>query len=293
MNCHSKISVLMPVYNTKGEYLREAIESILNQTYTNFEFLILDDGSTEEDTINTLNFYAQKDARIRIIKGEHKGQAAARNSLIDEAKNDILAIMDSDDISLPQRFEKQIKYLEQNPEISILSSSFKTFPKERLIELPEKVNYLDLFEWCCIANPVTMLKKSDLDRYNLRYDEKLSISEDYELWSRAIKYLKMANIEEPLLRYRLLNNSVSHNKKNNASAIEIQIKQSMLDFLTSDEKLKRKINNLIFSVSDIKLSFFEHLFSIKNQQTAYEKRKILILCGFKFILKQKTEMLNV
>lgn len=293
MNCHSKISVLMPVYNTKGEYLREAIESILNQTYTNFEFLILDDGSTEETTINTLNFYAKKDSRIRIIKGIHKGLGNALNKLIEESTGEYIARMDSDDISFPQRFEKQIKYLEKHPDVSILSASYTTFPKEKTVKLPEKVGYLDLFESCCIAHPCVIFRKSDFDKYDLRYNETLDVSEDYELWSRAIRFLKFANIQEPLLKYRMLNNSLSRSKKDKACLMEIRIKQSMLDFLTSNEDLKHKINNLIFAKSKLKLNFGENLFSVKNQQTAYEKRKIVTLSGFKFILNQyKLEIIN-
>ena len=108
-----EISVIMPVYNTEEKYLREAIESILNQTFKDFEFLILNDGSTN-NVQEVLESYDDK--RIKIIQGEHKGIGYALNRLVQLAEGKYIARMDSDDISLPERFEKQYHYLETHPE---------------------------------------------------------------------------------------------------------------------------------------------------------------------------------
>ena len=110
MNSSKLISVLMPVYNTKEEFLRTAIESILNQTFSNFEFIIINDGSTNnaEDVI-----LSYKDDRIIYLKQENQGIVAALNNGWDRAKGEYIARMDSDDISFPDRFEKQIEYLEK------------------------------------------------------------------------------------------------------------------------------------------------------------------------------------
>ena len=117
MNNSKKISVLMPVYNTKEEFLRTAIESILNQTYSNFEFIIINDGSTNnaEDVI-----LSYKDERIVYLKQENKGIVSALNNGWDKASGEYIARMDSDDISLSERFEKQIEFLENNSEYSLV-----------------------------------------------------------------------------------------------------------------------------------------------------------------------------
>ena len=289
-----KISVLMPVYNTNGEYLKEAIESILNQTYQDFEFLILDDGSTNEDTINILNNYIQKDGRIRIIKGKHKGIGSAINQLIEKATGEFIARMDSDDISVPSRFEKQIAYFEKHPDISILSSSYKTYPEGKPIIHPENITYLKLLKGCFITHPAVMIRKKDLDKYQLRYNENLKVSEDYELWSRAIRYLKFANIKEPLLKYRVLKNSNFHKNTEEVIQTDNQIRQNMLDFLTDDKELQDNIKNLIFVKKSQKLTYrtLEHIFSVKNFCKNGQKRKVFKVLGIKFKFKIR-EKINV
>ncbi|MBO6087625.1 glycosyltransferase [bacterium] len=123
-----KISVLMPVYNTKEEWLKEAVESILNQTYKDFEFIIIDDGSTNKGTIKVLDNIYKCDSRIRVIKMPKSGINIIRRHLFAEAKGEFCALMDSDDISLQNRFEKQIKFFEENPDISVVGSWFEMFP---------------------------------------------------------------------------------------------------------------------------------------------------------------------
>ena len=105
-----EISVLMPVFNTDPEYLSGAIESILAQTYPHSEFLIYDDCSTRSDTLDTLERYARRDERIRVIHGEKNvGPSTARNLLTDVASHPLCALMDSDDIAHPRRFERQVE----------------------------------------------------------------------------------------------------------------------------------------------------------------------------------------
>ena len=288
-----KISVLMPVYNTKGEYLEEAIESILNQTYSDFEFLILDDGSTNEDTLNILNMYSKKDSRIKIIQEKHRGLPAARNKLIDIAKGEYLAIMDSDDISLPNRLEKQIKFFEIHPQVSILSTSYEELQTKVVVTRPTNVNFLTIFYGCAMTNPSVMYRKSDIDKYNLRYDENLKTSEDYEFWSRAVRYLKLANLPEVLLLYRVRNDSVSHSDLSLVQTTDEKIRQNMLDFLTDDKEIQNKIKNLIFNSEPIqkqKNKFLEQLFSVKNEYKNNIKRKVITVLGIKIKLKINTEL---
>lgn len=132
-----KVSVLMPVYKTKEEYLREAISSILNQTFTDFEFLILDD-CPDDDREKIVKSY--QDKRITYFKNEKNlGISASRNKLIDMAQGEYLAIFDHDDISMPTRLEKQVVYLDEHPEIGVVSSFIEKFPKIKISKHPQKI----------------------------------------------------------------------------------------------------------------------------------------------------------
>ena len=111
------ISVLMPVYNA-APYLAEAIESILNQTFTDFEFLIIDDGSTDRSA-EIVNAYARKEERIRFLSRENRGLPATLNELASMARAPLLARMDADDISTPDRFEKQVAFLADSPDVIV------------------------------------------------------------------------------------------------------------------------------------------------------------------------------
>lgn len=169
MNKNPKVTVLMPVYNGE-EYLREAIESILFQSFGNFEFLIIDDGSTD-DSINIIASYT--DPRIRVItNGENIGIARALNKGIELARGKYIARMDSDDISLPKRFEKQVDFLDKNPEIGIVGSWIKTFGGRKTIILahpcnPEMVRIFFLFD-SPLAHPTVMMRREFLKKNNLR-----------------------------------------------------------------------------------------------------------------------------
>ncbi|WP_418765953.1 glycosyltransferase family 2 protein, partial [Mailhella sp.] len=116
-----RISVLMPVYNTRPEHLREAMDSILSQTFTDFEFLILNDCSTDPQVETVVKSYT--DPRIVYAVNERNlGISGARNRLLDMAQGEYLAVMDHDDIALPTRFEKQVAFLDAHPEIGIVGS---------------------------------------------------------------------------------------------------------------------------------------------------------------------------
>ena len=125
-----KLSVIMPVYNTKEEFLREAVESILNQTYTDYELIIIDDGSTNnvEEVINSY-----KDKRIVYIRQENTGIVGALNNGWNHAKGEYIARMDSDDVSYPDRFEKQAMFLDNNPDISLVGGQVKIMGTNKLI----------------------------------------------------------------------------------------------------------------------------------------------------------------
>lgn len=276
----SKISVIMSVYNTKEEWLRESIESILSQTFSDFEFIIINDGSSNNVEEIILSY---KDERIKYIKQENQGLAKSLNYGLKIAQGEYIARMDSDDISLPDRFKKQIDFLDKNKDISVLGTWFEFFPKKYVLKHPEKICYLNLLTCCCIGHPTVMFRRSDFEKYNLRYDSEYKC-EDYELWSRAIRYLKFANIQEVLLKYRWHENNLSKPTEDFV-AHDRKIKQNMLDFLTNDVEIQNKIEQILIAQKKEKLSFCEKLFSVKN--SADKVHKLLTIFGIRIKFKRK------
>jgi glycosyltransferase involved in cell wall biosynthesis len=210
------ISVCMPVYNAE-RYVAQAIESILNQTLGDFEFLILDDGSTD-GSLEVLRRYAGRDPRIRLTSRPNKGLGATRNELVDQARGEFLACMDADDVALPPRFARQVDYLRAHPECVLVGS------KVRLID-PEGD---PLCDWCteqehevldarllggerttAISNPSVMMRRDavlTVGNYRL-----LQLLEDNDLFLRLAEYGRLANLPEVLLQYRIHASNISNN----------------------------------------------------------------------------------
>ena len=205
-----KVSVLMPVYKTDEKYLREAIESILNQSFTDFEFLILDD-CPQDDREEIVKSYADK--RIKYSKNPHNmGITPTRNKLIDMAKGEYLAVFDHDDISLPTRFEKEVSYMDTHPETGVVSCRVMKMSNHRLSKNPtaNKDIKLALVRTCSLTHPAAMIRKSVLNKHNIRYEEAYSPAEDYALWCRLIPYTEFHNLDEVLFHYRDHAGNTSH-----------------------------------------------------------------------------------
>lgn len=201
------VTVLMPVYNAE-KFLKEAIDSILNQTFPNFEFLIIDDGSTDS---SAAIIHSYKDERIRFIKNEtNLGITATLNKGIDLAKTELIARMDADDISYPERLHKQYNHFQQYPDIALLSTWAREVNEKRVPVVTEKFKseffYYTLTFDCWIYHPTVMYKRSavlDAGKYQASY------TEDFDLWWRLSRKYKIYNYPEVLLDYRLTNESLS------------------------------------------------------------------------------------
>ena len=273
-----KISVIMPVYNTKEEYLREAIESILNQTYSNFEFIIVNDGSTNnaEDVI-----LSYKDKRIVYIKQENKGVSAASNNGWEKAQGEYIARVDSDDISYPDRFEKQIKFLEENPEYSLVGSWTEILGTKRIIKLPQDIKLMDLLADCPFIHSSIMFRKADFDKYNLRYPNNMNLAEDYMLYAKAIQYLKMTNLQEVLLKYRIYSENASSLRKIEMIKNGFVVQELILDYMSTDKKERISLLNLAYR-KKFKTEGLEKIFSIKNLYKNWTKYKLITILGLEF-----------
>ena len=201
----------MPVYDG-AKYLNEAIDSILSQTCNDFEFLIIDDGSTDQ-SIDQIKSY--DDPRIQlIINKKNIGQSATLNKGLDLARGEYIARMDQDDISMPDRLEKQLEFMEYNPGMDVCGSWLQLMGKhDGIVKLEtdsEKIK-MNLLTNVNIAHPSVMIRKSTLVKCNLNYNPTFSIAQDYDLWVRMFEHCSFANLPEPLLRYRMHENQSSKN----------------------------------------------------------------------------------
>lgn len=198
------VSVVMPAYNAE-KYLREAIDSILAQTYKDFEFIIINDGSTDRTKEIILSY---SDPRIVYLENEeNSGICVTLNKGLDAARGRYIARMDSDDIALPDRFAIQVDYMDQHPDIGVCGSDIEVFGEG--IE-PHIFTQLHTPGECaagllfnpCFAHPSVFIRKEIIDKYDLRYKDEFRGLEDFELWWQISKYSKLNNIAKALLKYR-------------------------------------------------------------------------------------------
>lgn len=205
----NKISVIMSVYNTKDyNMLKQAIDSILDQTYKNFEFIICDDGS-DDSTYDYLVEFAKKDKRIIIIQNkDNLTLGPALNHCLAVARYPYIARMDADDISLPNRLEVQLEYLENHKDVALVGSNVKLMNDNSEVvgsrKYPTFLEKKDFINNCAICHPTIMIRKNVLEKMRGYSKKKVHIRvEDYELFLRMItKDYKMVNLENELFLYR-------------------------------------------------------------------------------------------
>lgn len=221
----------MCVHNGE-EFLREAVQSILDQTHTDFEFIIVNDASTDQTTRILLSY---DDPRIRIVNNETNiGLTRSLNKGLRLAKGEFIARMDADDISFNQRFEKQVGFLEQHEDIA-LCGTWVNFNGESTDGPNYPVDAAEIkvaaLSYNPFAHPSVMWRRKVFEDLGLYYDESFRTSQDYELWSRALYIVKAANVPIHLLNYRLHTNQVSRSKEENQKQNSRRIKLGQLKYL--------------------------------------------------------------
>lgn len=203
----SRVTVVMPVYN--GErYLREAVQSILNQTYSDFTLLCIDDCSVDNSWSILQSF---DDSRIKIIQNEKNGGIAyTRNRGLDIAESEYIALLDDDDIALPYRLEHEVKYLDEHPEIQVVGGHQRQIDENGIDQNkqwsvclnPDYINaYLMLNN--TIVNGSTLFRKEFVDKYHIRYKDYMYGAEDYMFWVECSVYGKIKNLDEVFLLWRV------------------------------------------------------------------------------------------
>ena len=269
MNKGPLISVVMPARNVE-KFIGEAIESILVQTLSDFELIIINDGSTDK-TLCIIDSYAKRDDRIVVITRENKGLVDSRNEGIQKAKGEYIAKMDADDISLPDRFEKQIKLMKKK-NLDVCGAYIQEFNessqniRQWYYPLKDQDIKFTLMFMCAFAQPVVMMKKRIFDL--LQYCDSFPYAEDYKLWTDIAKNnFTMGNLNEVLLKYRTHNKQTTNIYNEKISGLSMQIASEYRNVV-----LDRGVADLFYK--------YECL-SVKELKCVYE------------VLQQKAEKENV
>jgi glycosyltransferase involved in cell wall biosynthesis len=249
-----EISVLMPVYNAE-KYLKQAIESIIEQTFNDFEFIIINDGSTDT-SLSIIEGYASRDQRIKLVSRENKGLVYTLNEGLGLSRGKYIARMDADDISFVYRFQKQYEFLQINDEYAVVGSKVELIDDEGmpLIEMIDIYEHNDIDEahincllgGAVIMHPTALIRKASILAVG-GYDERFKHAEDYDLWLRLAEIGKLHNLNEVLLSYRQHLESIGYANREGqllstynsieSACIRRNIKNKTFNNITIDDEL--------------------------------------------------------
>lgn len=275
------ISVLLPVFNSE-KYISESIQSILNQTYSNFELLILDDGSTDRTLVIINEFH---DGRIKIFTSERNyGIVHQLNKGIDNSQGEFIARMDADDISHPERFNKQIEFLNTHPKIDVLGTFAEKFGDESgLIKYkynkPEQISFLLNF-YCYMLHPTVMMRKQIFNKH--KYSDKYPLAEDYGLWCQVNNGSNLYILNSALLKYRI------HNNQTNKAVERVQIQFDSVLKVKRGIKFNGFFGNFIFTdkINTLSTKYFVNSENIKLL-------KLNLVQNLYFKIKTRTLKINL
>ncbi len=238
------VTVLLTVYNDL-RYLPAAVESVLSQTFSDFEFIIINDGSTDgcSDYLGAVD-----DGRLRVLtNARNEGLTVSLNRGLEAARGRYVARMDADDLCRPDRLARQVEFLESHPQAGIVGSSRQLIDEQgHAVGIAHAAQSDLAIRWKCLlgnpfAHPAVMLRKSVVDRHGLRYESYRA--EDYELWTRLLQHTLGENLVEPLLCYRLRKGySVIHRAEQLANHDRIAhgaCRRILPDFAVSVEQVRQ------------------------------------------------------
>lgn len=310
MNLFPLVSVIMSVFNTEEAHLREAIESILNQSYKNIEFIIINDAS-ENNSLEIIRSY-NKDSRIRLINNDKNiGLTKSLNIGLKIAKGVYIARMDSDDISFPDRICKQVDYMQRNLKVAAVGTLAQTFGMaSEIFGITENNSRITrvrlLFRNSSILHPTAFIRKSFLDQYNIQYDEGLRNAQDYQLWIDILRYGEIHCINEVYLWYRLHSSQTGHQSPITQIKCSELIQDKQLCLLSAENitDVEKEIHHsmvkpeLYFSVKK-NIQYLKKLLSMNSNLKLYDtkilKKEILSLWINKginrFIVYKKIDVL--
>jgi glycosyltransferase involved in cell wall biosynthesis len=240
-----QVSVVIPAYNS-ARYVREAIQSVLSQTYSKFEVVVVDDGSTD-DTESAVRSFGD---RVTYVRQDNKGAGAARNEGIKKSEAPYVAFLDSDDLWLPGKLAEQIPLLEQDPEIGLVYSDWAVVPQQgeteqsHLRNLPATSGYVfDALVQCgFILTSGTVVRRSCLDDVGI-FDETLAIAQDYDLWLRIAYRWKVTLVNKPLVIKREWNGNLSSNLRKTVTEEIALFEKILRDFPNMSPRRRRLVRH--------------------------------------------------
>ena len=286
MEFTEKISVVMPTFNTPIPYLKEAINSILNQTFQDFEFIIIDDCSTNgsEEFLSDL-----QDKRVKVIRNSHNlGVPKSLNIGLSLAKGKYIARMDADDISVKYRFQKQYDYMKRNPDVLCLGAGIVNFEQKKILNyyVPNlkdqqilRIKYL--FNYVGPIHPTLFINNEILKKHNICYDSDMENAEDYALYiqiSRHPEWGKIESLNEVLLYKRSSKEQVSHTRiaKDKFEESQKSLLKELLDEASEEDYKTHCFYSSIQSSAVIdqeSFNYYNQLIKLNNQLLIYDKKK--------------------
>ncbi|MCG8310515.1 MAG: glycosyltransferase [Cytophagales bacterium] len=260
MNKSPLISVLMPTFNA-AKYLKKSIDSILNQTFKDFEFIIINDGS-EDESVNVIKRFS--DSRIKFIDGEQNlGLICRLNQGLEIAKGKYLIRMDADDISNQYRFERQLSFMEKNKEISICGSWAKVIGNRNFKNKPP-INDTDiklkLIEKCVPIHATTIIRKSIFIENQVSYNSAFKHAEDYKLWIDFASNVKFSNLSQFLYIIRSHENNVSKKFQNVQRKNTKYLRIEYLKKIFQNQLPKRQVELLLHIIDEKEFHSIEDFF---------------------------------
>lgn len=267
------VSVIIPVYNA-ASFLVDSIESILNQSYQNFELIIIDDCSSD-NSLEIIYHYQKKDSRVIVMNdNENKGIPFRRNQGWKIAKGKYVLHLDHDDIALPFRLKKQVDFMEQNQSVLASGTYIQYIGNKNDIwqtSLEAIQNSVGLLFFSTIANPSSIFRKDSIDKYNILHNEKYKLSSDYDIWVQLDAIGELRNIPEIMTLIRKYENNASlqsHFIEEESMEIQQKILKENLNIDANKEEL-----NLHYAITKPNCSF--DLIKINDWlQKIYEANKI-------------------
>ena len=205
------ISIVLPVHNSEAT-IEESISSIVDQTFTNFELIVINNASTDQST-TIIDRWMGRDKRIRLVDEARKGLAFAFNRGMSEVRGEWVARMDADDIAHPERFQRQIQFMQENPKVDALGTQMDMFgSKAKRTDFPLTHDGI-VIDFCfrnCMAHPTLLIRRERIE--SLLYPSGFDISDDYIQWVRWSKRYQFSNLPDALLKYRVHSSQITRSK---------------------------------------------------------------------------------
>jgi len=275
------VSVVMSIYSEPEEWLRESVESILNQTYINFEFIIINDNPKRELNNLLLEQYRLKDKRIILIENEESiGLTKCLNKGLKLAKGAYIVRMDADDISLSNRLDEQVKFMDENPHLVASGTNIKYFGKKqnnrgKLILPSDEGTIRNYFviqnpNFPPIAHPTAIIRSSVLYDNNITYNENYITAQDFGLWNELLKYGDISNLNKTLLKYRLSDNQITSKKKDNQILTVKKINRKHIDYFFLKHKIDCVVPSIISLNDIIELKKYKQNSKDKNLESNFD-----------------------